>query len=138
VVTAASSDQFEIASCQMALKRSHDRSVRQLAKQLIADHSKSSSEMTALVARNDMQAPPSRLMSAHQQELDMLSRAGHFDREFLSAQEKAHADGIALFQQYSTTGGNADLRNFATKTLPVLQKHYDMVEQAENQRHRTK
>ena len=40
----------------------------------------------------------------------------------------AHEEGIALFKAYSENGDNDQLKAFAQKGLPVLQKHLEMAQ----------
>jgi putative membrane protein len=51
-----------------------------------------------------------------------------FDKEYVPAQTKAHADAVTLFKDYATTGQSGSVRDFAAKTLPTLQMHYQMVQ----------
>jgi len=41
-------------------------------------------------------------------------------------QEDAHEDAVSLFERYSKGGDNADLKNWAGKTLPALKHHLEM------------
>jgi putative membrane protein len=41
-------------------------------------------------------------------------------------QREAHEQAVALFEQYSRSGDNADLKAWALKTLPHLKEHLAM------------
>jgi putative membrane protein len=53
----------------------------------------------------------------------MQATGAAFDQGFLEAQVKAHQDAIALFDQQSTAGTDAELKAFAAKHLPELRDH---------------
>ena len=39
-----------------------------------------------------------------------------------------HKEDVAEFQKQAKSGGDADLKGFASKTLPTLQEHLTMAE----------
>jgi putative membrane protein len=43
-------------------------------------------------------------------------------------QLKGHQDAVALFEAYSKSGDNADLKKWAAKTLPHLKQHLSMAQ----------
>jgi predicted outer membrane protein len=49
-----------------------------------------------------------------------------FDQAYDQMQRQAHEDAVALFKSYSQGGDNADLKAWATKTLPHLKEHLAM------------
>jgi predicted outer membrane protein len=59
--------------------------------------------------------------------MDMGSNTGMtFDQLFAQQQVQAHEEGIALFRAYSQNGDNAQLKQFAAKGLPILERHLKM------------
>jgi putative membrane protein len=44
-----------------------------------------------------------------------------FTKEYDDMQVAAHKDAVSLFERYGKGGDNADLKAFASKTLPHLQ-----------------
>jgi putative membrane protein len=49
-----------------------------------------------------------------------------FDKEFIRAAVKDHEKAVKAFEKESTKADDADVRAFATKTLPTLQEHLQM------------
>ena len=45
---------------------------------------------------------------------------------------KDHQEDIAEFQKEADNGSNSDLRNFASSTLPTLQEHLRLAQEANN------
>jgi putative membrane protein len=54
-----------------------------------------------------------------------------FDRAWLEQMVEDHQTDIAAFQKAGKSVTDPDLKNFITKTLPVLQKHLKAVQQAQ-------
>ncbi len=130
-VTVASSDQFEIISSQLALKRSHHKNIRDVAHRMITDHQKSSAELKRLLDKNGMPSPPPGMLTYHREQFDKIANSPDFESAYLDAQAAAHQDAITLFDNYRMHGDNAVLRSFAAKTLPVLKQHYEMIQEAQ-------
>lgn len=126
----AISDMFEIASNKMAEDKGNG-SEKSFAAMMVADHTKTSSELKELVSSGKVKAEiPTDLDSAHQSKLDKLKglNGDDFSSSFDSIQVDAHKDAVNLFERYSKGGDNADLKNWAGKTLPSLQHHLDMAQ----------
>src|SRR3982751_2687604 len=86
---AASGDQFEIQSSQLALQMSQNAGVRNFANMMIADHTRMSQAMAAAAASARLNPPPPTLLPAQQAALDQLRAAGtgyNFDAAYQQAQ----------------------------------------------------
>jgi putative membrane protein len=98
---------------------------------MIADHTKTSTELKGLVTSGKVKAElPTALDSSHQSKLDKLKgeNGQDFSSKFDSDQVSAHEDAVSLFERYAKGGDNADLKDWAGKTLPALKHHLDMAE----------
>lgn len=126
---AVASNLYEIVSSQLVLLKSQNADIKAFAQKMIDDHTKVGADMKAAAASQGVTLPaaPSAAQQAEINRLNGLSGEA-FDSAYVADQLKAHADKIALFQGYSTTGPLGAIKDFATKTLPVLQTHSDMVE----------
>ena len=62
------------------------------------------------------------ISSSHQSKVDKLKglNGADFDKQYGSDQLAAHKDAVDLFERSSKSGDNADLKAWATKTLPPL------------------
>jgi len=127
VDNAAASDQFEIESSKLAQTMAKDAAVKDFAAMMVKDHTKSSTELKAAAAK----ATPAvtvapKLTSQQQSDLDALKSAGaNFDKLYAQKQVAAHTQALALLQGYAATGDAAPLKDFASKTAPVVSKHLD-------------
>ncbi|NEW88326.1 DUF4142 domain-containing protein [Rhodopseudomonas sp. WA056] len=132
----AISDMYEIQSNQLA-ERKGNAAQQTFAKQMITDHTKTSSELKAMVTDGKVKAAlPTALDSAHQEKLDKLKNASgaEFSELFGEQQVEAHQDAVSLFERYAKGGDNDALKNWAGTTLPKLQHHLEMAKQLERDR----
>jgi putative membrane protein len=127
----AISDMFEIQSSQLALSKQPDKDTKPFAQKMVTDHQKTSKELKSLVDGGKVKAMlPSALDAEHQKMLDDLkAKAGKdFDQSYDQIQLKAHQDAVALFNAYATGGDNPELKKWAAKTLPHLERHLTMAQ----------
>jgi putative membrane protein len=123
---AASADQAEIQSGQLALQASQNPGVRQFANMIITDHTRSSQMIAAAAASAHLAPPPPTILPAQQAMLDQLRAAGTgpaFDMAFQQAQIQAHQQALALHQNYAQGGDVPALKAAAAQIVPVVQMH---------------
>lgn len=121
---AGSSDQYEIQSSQLAMQMSQNPAVRSMAQMLIADHTRTSSELMAASQAASISLPPPALAPHHAQMLDQLRSAGtNFDVVYRDQQIMAHQEALNLQQTYATGGDIQPLRAVAASAVPVIQTH---------------
>lgn len=126
----AISDMFEIESNKLGQEKGNAEQ-KAFAAQMVADHTKTSTELKGLVSSGKVQAElPTALDSSHQSKLDKLkSQSGDdFASDFNSMQVSAHKDAVSLFERYAQGGDNPELKAWAGKTLPALKHHLEMAE----------
>lgn len=131
--TAASGGMMEVEAAQVAQKSGSSKEVKDLATTILNDHNKANAELKRIAQGKNITVPTS-MMPEHQSHLDMLraKTGAEFDRAYLEMMDQDHAKDIEMFRQASTTLTDAELKAFATKTLPVLQKHHERVKAARN------
>lgn len=125
---AAIGNMFEIQSSELAMKQSTNDQVKQFAQQMITDHGKAATDMQA-AASTEGTTVPAQLDATHQALLQQLSgtTGDGFDAAYIKAQVDGHDQAVALFQGYSSGGKPGALKDFAAKTLPVIQQHQQMI-----------
>lgn len=126
----AISDMFEIASNKLGQEKGN-AAEKSFASMMVTDHTKTSTELKALVSSGKVKADvPANLDSAHQSKLDKLKGLSgkDFSASFASYQLDAHKDAVNLFERYAKGGENAELKDWAGKTLPALKHHLEMAQ----------
>jgi putative membrane protein len=122
--TSIEGDRFEINGGNLALRISHNATVRALAARLIKDHTTSLSDALerAKAVGADRPAAPS---PSQQWELTVLkTRTGRtFDRWYTSLEVKDHIQDIDEAKSEVSDGSNSAVRSDARKELPMLRTH---------------
>jgi len=128
VTKAATTDMAEIELANLAMANSQDAAVKKFAAQMVQDHTATSAKLKAIAAKDNLTLPTS-LDAEHAAVKTKLSalKGQEFDRAYGMAMAKGHDKAVALFESASqTTEVNADLKQFATATLPKLREHKGM------------
>lgn len=127
---AASSDQFEIQSSQMALQMSRNPQVRSYAQTMIDHHSRTTAELAQLAQANGLAPPPPVLMPQHQAMLDRVRSAapGDFDATYKREQIASHQEALSLMRNYASSGDLPPFRDFAARTSPIIEQHLSMAQ----------
>ena len=123
---AASGDQFEIQSSQLALAASQNAAVRNYANLLVSDHMRMGAAMAAAAQSAGITPPPPAMLPEQQAALDQLRAAGTgptFDMAFRQAQINAHQGALGLMQNYAANGDVPALRAAAQQAIPTIQMH---------------
>lgn len=129
IQTAASGDQFEIRSSQLAVDGGAEGAVGEFANRMIADHTTSSQRLVeALQAASEGEPPPVQdaMLEKHQQMLSQIEQAGEGDARsaaYVENQVAAHREAVALYSAYAESGDNEALVAFARETLPTIEQH---------------
>jgi putative membrane protein len=126
---AAKDSMAEIELGQLALNKSNDAEVREFANRMIQDHSKANQQLDSIAKSGNIVLPsePGDQLDKAKSKLSGLS-GKNFDRAYAEEMVKDHERAVKLFQQYQREGKNQELREFAQKTLPILQEHLAMAQ----------
>lgn len=128
VQKASVANEFEIESSQVALQRSKNSEVKNFAQHMVKDHTKTGEK---LKATTPMANNVPKLDEAHEKLLGELKDTSDakFDSTYIRLQTQAHEDAVDLFRDYSKTGTDKNLQQFAADTLPTLKQHLTKVQQ---------
>ncbi|MGY3608992.1 MULTISPECIES: DUF4142 domain-containing protein [unclassified Bradyrhizobium] len=134
VKEAAISDMLEIEAGKVAEQKGNAEE-KKFASQMIADHTKTSSELKGLVTSSEGVQIPSGLDSSSQSKLDKLrDTKPNFASQYNPMQVSAHKDAVSLFERYAKSGDNPKLKDWAGKTLPTLRHHLEMAQALDKNR----
>jgi putative membrane protein len=122
----AMSDMYEVEAGKIANQKGQSPLVKGFGQMMVDAHSKTTEELTGIVASEKIKADlPTKLDSKHQKLIDDLNAASgeDFDKTYAKQQVDGHDEAVRLFDRYAKSGDNAALKQFAQKTLPVIQDH---------------
>lgn len=127
---AAMGGMAEVALGKMATERGSDPQVKDFGKMMVADHSKANEELKG-IARSKKITLPTEMDADHQALSDKLGKLSgkEFDAAYVKAMVEDHKKDLGLMQSEAAHGKDAELKAFAAKTAPVIQKHLTRIEQ---------
>lgn len=130
VMKASQSDLAEIQMSKLAEQNAQSPAVKEFARKMVEDHTKSSQELMQIVQKSG-HTPAKEIGEEHQQMATKLKdmKGQDFDRQYMMGQLKAHKMAIQLFQSAAQNAQDQQIKAFATKTLPVIQHHAQMAQQ---------
>ena len=120
---AAGGGQQEVENGKMAEKQGKSADVKRIGARMVADHTKANKELTELANRKGVTFNTRGVRAQN-------IGAADFDRQYLKLLEMDHKNDIAEFQKEAKSGDDRDVKAWAVKTLPTLQEHLAMVEDA--------
>jgi putative membrane protein len=124
---AAEGGNAEIEASKVALDKSGSADVKSFAQMMVDDHGKAGTELKGLADQKGVKVSDTPSMTS-KAEIKLLSerKGSSFDQHYAdSIGVKAHQDTIKLFQKEVDKGSDADVKGWASKTLPALQKHLE-------------
>lgn len=118
----------EVELSKVAQEKGSSDAVKQYSAKMIEDHTKANDELKQIASAQSMELP-SGLDAKGQQKKDGLEKlsGAAFDRKYMSIMRSDHQETVALFQKESHSGKNPEAKDFATRTLPVIQEHLKMI-----------
>lgn len=129
VDNAAAGGISEIETSRLALEKSQSADIKQFANMMITDHSKANDELASIAQANDIKVPDTTTLVKQAKEKILDMRDESFDAAYANNQVKAHEETIELFKKEANTvtddkvKGAPELKAFAQKMLPALEKH---------------
>jgi putative membrane protein len=138
VTNAADGGMFEVRAGEMAVAKgdstqmgmvmgSDSMSIKSFGQMMITDHTKANNELKMIADRKDVELPTT-LSTAKQQMLDSLSAASGttFNKMYAKMMVSSHQQTVSLFENQANSGQDADLKSWASQTLPTLRHHLEM------------
>jgi putative membrane protein len=127
MMEAARGGMMEVELGRMAAQQGSSDAIKQFGQRMVDDHSKANSELMTLAQSKGIMLPME-LDPKHRADADkMMKMSGaEFDRAYAKMMLSDHNKDVAAFERQSMRGMDADLKAFATKTLPTLREHLQM------------
>lgn len=123
MMTAAKGGMMEVHMGEMAVKQGQSAEVKKLGNLMVTDHTKANNQLMSLATTKGV-----KLDTRHK--MDKLS-GDNFDQQWLAQMVTDHQKTIAAFESEAKGGTDADVKGWASKTLPTLKKHLKAVQDAQ-------
>jgi Predicted outer membrane protein len=126
--TAAVGGMMEVDLGKLALEKSTNSKVKEFAALMVADHTKANTDLKAIAAKLEHLLPSAYPadVKAHMDAMKKL-KGKAFDAHYMNMMVNDHVKTLALFRSASSL--RSEIRDFAARTLPVLEKHNQMATQ---------
>ena len=140
----------EVELGNLATQRAQNADVKAFGQMMVKDHTRANTELTQIAKQLNI-TPAAQLDMKHRELVDRLSKlkGADFDREYMTAMVMGHEEVSAKLrtmsegsgtsttststaragQSVGTTGSDAALKQWASKTLPTVQTHLERAKQ---------
>ncbi len=129
VEKAAIAGMTEVDAGKLAQEKGQSAAVKEYGSRMVADHTKANEQLMKLASSKGV-TPPGEPDSSHKKDIDKLSKesGNAFDKAYLKQMVSDHKTVVSLFEKEAKSGKDADLKQFASATLPTLQEHLQMAQ----------
>jgi putative membrane protein len=123
---AASGGLMEVELGRVAQEKAKNQRVKDFGSMMVSDHTQANDELKSIASSKNVTVPAA-VMPDEQKHIDELNKktGADFDKAYMNMMLEDHKKDVAEFKKTSEKSTDADIKNFAAKTLPVLQKHLD-------------
>ncbi len=137
VKAAAVGQQFEVSLGKVAITNGSSDFVKGFGQMMVNDHSAALKDLLGLGQKKNM--PPLSLTFNSKQKatfskLSKLKGAA-FDRAYRAAMAEDHTEDLAEFKKEASGAKDSDVRAFAKKCVPVIQKHLAAIKSGKMPKH---
>jgi putative membrane protein len=132
MMKAAQGGLAEVDMGNMASSKATNADVKKFGDRMVTDHSKANDELKQLASTKGVTLPAD-VGDEHKKAMDEMSaKSGKdFDKAYMDDMVKDHEKDVAEFEKASKEAKDADLKAWATKTLPTLQGHLKMAKETQ-------
>jgi len=123
---AAEGGAAEIKLGQLAEDKGSNQTVKDFGKRMVADHTQADQKLATAASKDNLSTTiPAELNAKDQATYDRLFKlsGSAFDRAYARDMVRDHVNDVAAFRHESNNGKDADIRSFASSTLPTLESH---------------
>lgn len=119
---------------QLAQQKGNSDAVKDFGKRMVDDHSNAQSRLESIAQKEGVTLPTQPDKRASKFEQQLSSKSGtQFDQAYLRHMIAGHRKAIALLQHEIKNGKDQDIKSYAQNTLPTIQEHLRMAQQAVGQ-----
>lgn len=122
--TAAIAGMEEIETGKLAVEKSVNKNVKKFAEMMVKDHTKIAAELKTLAESKKISLPTALPAPEQEHIAEMKNLSGKdFDKHYMEMMTKGHLKALDLFKS-AAVNGDVKVRNFASKTLRIIEKHF--------------
>ena len=130
VTKAAQGNSAEIALGKMVAAKTKDPSVKQFAQMMVKDHTTALDQLQELAQSKNLNLNDNLPDDAKELQTNLSSDTGkQLDKDYMNGMVEDHKKDVQEFTDESQSAKDPDVKQWVSKTLPVLQKHLQKAEQ---------
>jgi len=127
-VEAANGNATEVELGKLAIKNGKDKKVKNFGAMMVKDHGKANAKLMLLSKTKKLNLSETPNADGQKMIDDLSKKTGaDFDKAYISSMIADHKEDVQKFGDATNRLQDPDLKNYAIKTLPVLQKHLDAI-----------
>lgn len=121
---AAQGGMAEVKLGQLAAEKGTNPDIKAFGQQMVDDHTKANDDLKSTAEKEGLTLP-SDVNGKQQAMYDHLSKlsGSAFDRAYINGMVKDHEEDVKEFQKEANAGKDPQIKDFASRTLPVIQGH---------------
>lgn len=125
---AAQGSMSEVILGRYAATHATNPQVRAFGARMVKDHTKAGADLKKVAAKEHVKLPTTRSIKLKMMGDEITMHKGaSFDKAYIDGMVKDHTEDVAAFQKEATDGTDPGIKGFATRTLPVVQKHLAII-----------
>ena len=124
---AAQGGNAEVEMGKLASTKATDPEIKKFGQMMATDHAAAGKDLEAVAKKKNVTLPTD--LGTHQATMDKLKglSGADFDRYYVEQMVEDHESDLKAFQKQSQGSTDADVKAFAAKVVPVIQKHLDAI-----------
>lgn len=125
---AAAGNLAEIEMGKLAVKNGKSKQVKNFGLMMVKDHGKANAKLMSMAALKKLTLPTQPDADEQKVMAELAKKSGvEFDKAYISMMINDHKNDVNDYTMASTKTQDPDIKAYAKKTLPVLQKHLDAI-----------
>lgn len=126
VVDAVSGNIAEVKLAQLAIEKSSDKEIKDIAKSLEADHTAALNDLRTLATNKAISIPTDEPDKTKEQIKDLSDdQPADFNKNWVKALMDKHEKTISDYEKELNNSKDEDIKAWITKVLPVIRTHHD-------------
>lgn len=124
---AAQSSMFQAEMAKLASTKAEGPAIKKFAQMVVTDHAAEQADLEKIASGKKTDLPKD--VGPYQPTVDKLNKmsGADFDRYYVEQAYFGHESDLKVFKKQAESGTDADVKAFAAKGIPGLQKHLDEV-----------
>jgi putative membrane protein len=127
MAAAARGGMAEVEMGKLAGTKAQNPEVKKFGAMMVTDHGKAGDELKTLAAKKGVTLPAD--IGSHKSTYDKLNglSGADFDKAYVDEMVDDHEADVEEFKDQAQNAKDPDVKAFAAKVLPVIQKHLDAI-----------